>query len=328
MKKKTLVNLITGFLGAGKTTLMRNVLERQTGGEKVAVLVNELGEVGIDGAILKRPGLNLIELTNGCICCEIQGDMRNSVEDLVRTYKPDRLLIEATGVAEPSKILDLFNTNKTLLALTELEPVICVVGADAFFQLMRFLAFNYACQITVSDLLLLNKTDLADEKTLRGIEKQIHEMNPRTFIVRTQRCEVDLAFLLKGEGLRDASRPSKSARGDPRLLASHNHLKDFVSFTYDSNGAVFDRPKLEAYLKKLPNGLFRLKGFLHFKTGCHLLNYTTGHFEIEKHAKVDSAHLVFIGRGLDKKKLLSDLQKCFAKGKKEDGRSSKRVRGR
>src|SRR5689334_13504105 len=122
--KKMLVTIVTGFLGSGKTTLVQKLLSGQLGNEKVAVLVNELGEIGIDGTLIKQKHLNVLELPNGCICCQIQGDFKLAIDDIMEQYNPDRLFIEPTGIAEPGRILDFFWSVEDLIKRAQIEPVI------------------------------------------------------------------------------------------------------------------------------------------------------------------------------------------------------------
>ena len=306
--KKMMVNVITGFLGSGKTTLMRNILSGQLGDEKVAILVNELGEIGIDGTLIKQKHLNVLELPNGCICCQIQGDFKAAVDDIIAQYHPDRLLIEPTGVAEPAKILDFFWSLEDLIQNSQIEPVICIIDCHAFFNLMERVGYNYLCQIKPSDIILLNKTDLVTSKELNKIEKAVKELNPRAFLFHTQYCNIDLGLLLKGEiNQKGKKKHSKETKHE------HNHLEDFNMFAIDWDNKILDKEKLFEYLNNLPPELFRLKGFVNLEEGTCYLSFVTGTYDIIQFPEKKNTQLVFIGKKISQVKLTTQLKKCIVR---------------
>jgi G3E family GTPase len=295
-------------LGSGKTTLMRNLLSGQLGDEKVAVLVNELGEIGIDGTLIKQKHLNVLELPNGCICCQIQGDFRDALEEIISKYHPDRLLIEPTGVAEPAKIIDFFWSVEEMINTAQIEPVICIVDCHSFFDLMERVGYNYMCQIKPSDIILLNKTDLVSAKELKKIEKAVKELNPRAFIFHTKYCDIDLKLLLRGE----FSQPPKK-KLTAKEKESH-HLEDFTMFAIDWKDAMIDKEKIFSFLDNLPPEVFRLKGFINLPEGTHYLSFVTGTYDITVFPEKKNTQLVFIGKALKQDKIIAQLKKCLARG--------------
>jgi G3E family GTPase len=295
------VNVIGGFLGSGKTTLLRRFLSQPKLTEKVAVLVNELGEVGIDGKVLERPGLKMMELTNGCICCQVTGDMIQAVKDIRAQYQPERLLIETTGVAEPGKVLMLLYS-PYLDKEVWVEPTIVVVDAAAFDRLFAELAYHYVMQIKPADVVVLSKTDLAPVAVTARVEKRIRELNPRALIVKAVKGEVDLLKVLEGV---EGGKPEESS-------AAHVHEEKFDSFIHEGP-EVFDKQKLGKFLEGLPKGCYRSKGFVKTPSGWFLVNFTTGQTEWESWPSSEApaqSRLVFIGKKLDKKTILQDLKKC------------------
>lgn len=287
-------------MGSGKTTLLKHFLSQPKLSEKVALLVNELGEVGIDGKILKAAGGNLVELANGCICCQISGDMVQSLIEILEKYHPDRILIESTGVAEPGKVLSVLYSAEPLVKTLRVEPTVIVVDAAGFERLYRELSYHYVMQIKSADILLLNKMDLVDSKKAARAEKEIRKLNPRAFVVRSTRGAVDLLGLLEGKS---AQKPSK---GKP-------HTDHFESASFTPEG-TFSKEALEKLLNNLPADCYRAKGFVQTNEGRRLFNFVTGQLEWEEASNGEAENkLVFIGRKLNLKRLKGDLKKCLKK---------------
>lgn len=304
--KPALVHLVTGFLGSGKTTFLRNALEGKLFDGKVAVLVNELGEVGIDGGLIKRRGLNTLELTNGCICCEIREDFVQETEALLRKYKPKRLLIESTGIAEPGRILQAFYEIPPLRDRTSVEPVLCTVDARAFFGLMKEFEYNYVCQIKTADVVLLNKCDLVKKTEIPKIEKAIRGINPRVFIYRTTHCRGSFERLLHPIDLDLAARKKEI---DDQMARTHDD--PFVSFVIQTGRRDADKNRLKTFLKGLPKGVFRLKGYVNIEGKTYLLQYSTGIWDMEPQDRRRDTVLVFIGVNIDRKRILEKFNKIL-----------------
>jgi G3E family GTPase len=150
--------LIAGFLGAGKTTLLRNILKWPGDLTKTAVLVNEFGQIGIDGELLQGFNSPVFELTNGCICCTLQGELLRTLEEILDKFQPRRLFIEATGVADPLDILKFIGTSTIKRQMTA-PKVVTVLDGDMWEGREYFGPLFYN-QIKAADLLLLNKIDL------------------------------------------------------------------------------------------------------------------------------------------------------------------------
>ncbi|ALF56307.1 cobalamin biosynthesis protein CobW [Nostoc piscinale CENA21] len=190
------VTIITGFLGSGKTTLLNHILTNQQG-LKTAVLVNEFGEIGIDNELIiaTDDNNNMVELSNGCICCTINNDLVDAVyKVLEREEKLDYLVVETTGLADPLPVALTF-LGTELRDLTRLDSIITVVDA-ANYSLDLFNSQAAYSQIAYGDVILLNKTDLVDEATLTQLEQKINEVKEGARILRTQRSQVPLALIL------------------------------------------------------------------------------------------------------------------------------------
>ena len=151
--KKTPISIISGYLGSGKTTLLRNILKNAE--NKIAVIMNEFGEINLDAKTIKGKNIQVQELQGGCVCCSLTGEFELAVNELIKKYKPDFIVVETTGVAEPDALI--FDIEDSLPELI-LDSVITLVDADAFFKLP--LGKVGKTQIEQADIILLNKTKL------------------------------------------------------------------------------------------------------------------------------------------------------------------------
>ena len=188
------VTILTGFLGAGKTTLLNHILTNQEG-LKTAVLVNEFGEIGIDNELVVATGEDMVELSNGCICCSINGELLQAVYRILeRPDKVDYLVVETTGLADPLPVAMTF-LGSDLRDLTRLDSIITLVDAENFGE--EVLEGEVArAQIVYSDMILLNKCDLVEEARLIELETQLKTIKSEARILRSVKGEVPLPLLL------------------------------------------------------------------------------------------------------------------------------------
>src|SRR5438093_5763052 len=186
------VDILTGFLGSGKTTLLRHVLEHGLRGKPVAVIMNEIGEVGIDGKVVT--GLanveKMVELTSGCICCSID-DYRFdlAIQEIIETAKPHLIIIESTGLADPEPLA--YRVKNAGLGL---DAIITVVDAANVERQLREAEVTRA-QIEAADFLVVNKLDLVDPATLARVEKRLRRLNRRAERLTTVRGALDSEVL-------------------------------------------------------------------------------------------------------------------------------------
>ncbi len=188
------VTILTGFLGAGKTTLLNHILSNQNG-VKTAVLVNEFGEIGIDNDLVVATGEDMVELSNGCICCSINGELLEAVYRILDRPEPvDYLVVETTGLADPLPVAMTF-LGSDLRDQTRLDSIITLVDAENFSN--ELLEGEVArAQIVYSDILLLNKCDLVEEERLAALEDQLRTIKTDARILRAVKGEVPLPLLL------------------------------------------------------------------------------------------------------------------------------------
>jgi G3E family GTPase len=210
------VTILSGFLGAGKTTLLNHILSNQQG-LRTAVLVNEFGEIGIDNDLVVSTSEAMVELSNGCVCCTINGELLDAVYRILERPDPlDYLVVETTGLADPLPVAMTF-LGSDLRDLTRLDSIITLVDAENFSD--ELLQGEVArSQILYGDLLLLNKCDLVEEERLRALEDQLRDIKSDARILRSVRGEVPLALLLS-VGLFESDKVAASQEAE----ASHQH---------------------------------------------------------------------------------------------------------
>jgi G3E family GTPase len=177
-----IICLISGFLGSGKTTLMIDLGKRLgKKGKRVAIIVNEVGEVGVDGALIDAYGLNSVELTEGCICCSLSGSLQNTLRVVANDYKADIIFIEPTGIALPSKINGIIRTS---MVEHESRLSICVVDAFRAPRIYQEAELFFRRQIEDVDLVAVNKMELVTTEQLTEVEELVGRLNPKATVLR------------------------------------------------------------------------------------------------------------------------------------------------
>ncbi|MFN6356318.1 MAG: GTP-binding protein [Cyanobacteriota bacterium] len=344
------VTILTGFLGAGKTTLLNHILNNQQG-LRTAVLVNEFGEIGIDNDLVVSTGDEMVELSNGCICCTINGELLDAVYRILDRPEPvDYLVVETTGLADPLPVAMTF-LGSDLRDLTRLDSIITLVDAENFSE--ELLHGEVArSQILYGDLLLLNKCDLVEEGRLQELERQLRAIKSDARILRSVKGEVPLALLLS-VGLfesdkvaaRQEAAPAEHSHehGEDHSACDHDHgvctheghdhthgqshhhdhhpdhqaIEGFTSLSFASDGP-FSLRKFQNFLdNQLPEGVFRAKGILWFNESerRHVFHLAGKRFSIDD---TDwngprKNQLVLIGRELNHDRLRRQLQACVAR---------------
>ena len=242
------VTILTGFLGAGKTTLLNHILTNQNG-VKTAVLVNEFGEIGIDNDLVISTGDDMVELSNGCICCSINGELLEAVDRILERPDPvDYLVVETTGLADPLPVAMTF-LGSELRDQTRLDSIVTLIDAENFDNQLLESEVGRS-QVVYGDILLLNKTDLVDDERLAAIEGQLKDVKKDARILRSVKGDVPLPLLLS-VGLFESDRVV-SAANDPTLdhsdcdhdhgHCSHDHDHDHGdhAHSHDSHGHNHD----------------------------------------------------------------------------------------
>jgi G3E family GTPase len=312
------VTVLTGYLGAGKTTLLNRILSEDHG-KKVAVIVNEFGEIGIDNQLVVDTDEEIFEMNNGCICCTVRGDLIRIIAKLVqRRDKFDRLVIETTGLADPAPIIQTFFVDEDVQNLTYLDAVVTVVDAKHISQ--HWDADEAVEQIAFADRILINKIDLISPEELDVLEKRIRQINAMAKIYRTQNSEVDLDSIL-GVNAFDLDRALEI---DPGFLGEEAHVHDETvgSISLVAEGSI-DVEKLNIWISKLLKtqgpDIFRMKGILNITgndcryvfQGVHMI--FDGRIDRPwKATEPRNNQLVFIGRNLDEIALRGAFVACLS----------------
>ena len=296
------VFLISGFLGSGKTTLIKHFLNsRMEDIGKTALIVNEVGDIGIDGTLLSGRNVDMIEISSGCICCTLKTDFSDAVQEIHDKVKPDLLIVETTGIAQPGDILDTL-CEPPLDGYSRLRSLITVIDADLFKAREIFGTF-YDNQIRCADILILNKIDLVSSESLRDIRSSLKGINPEANVFQTKYCAIDPLSLFSVD-----SEDGKKQQGD-HSDHIHSEMGGFQSFSFEDEGPL-DRKKLDEFLQALPPTLFRLKGWVRFKDSHAHLDFTAGRYRISPIDEPRKTALTFIGRNCDETGILSALKTC------------------
>jgi len=200
--QKLPVTIITGFLGSGKTTLLNWILTNKDHKKRIAVIENEFGEVAIDDGIVIQAQEEIVTLDNGCLCCTMRGDLVKTLHDLLeRRDNFDYIIVETTGLADPSPVAVTFNLDPKIKANTRLDAVVTVVDAKHALQHMREkkedgVVNESVQQVAFADKILLNKTDLVDEATLKEVREEVKLINKFARLIETNHSKVDLNEVL------------------------------------------------------------------------------------------------------------------------------------
>jgi len=222
------VFLIGGFLGAGKTTTVLKLIDRMiANGKKVALIVNEVGEIGIDGTTLETAGIPSKELTNGCICCSLVINLRITIEEIAEVHKPDILILEPTGLSFPSQIRDeILNVN----VMMSFAPVLTLIDASRFRAEMDQIPKFMEHQLSEAEIIGINKIDLADEEKIKDIEAFLKEMNPDVYTMRMSAVNDDASIekiyeLITRESEETVSRVDLSDEQKPKVTEKLNSVE-------------------------------------------------------------------------------------------------------
>jgi len=335
------VTIITGFLGSGKTTLLNHILSNRQD-LKVAVLVNEFGDINIDSQLLVSTDEDMVELSNGCICCTINDGLVEAVyKVLEREDQVDYMVIETTGIADPLPIILTF-LGTELRDLTRLDSIIAVVDAETFTP-DHFDSEAALKQIAYGDITILNKTDLASPEKVKELEAYIGTVKAGARILHTQQGQVPLALILD-VGFNNPNAYADLVQAeleqphddDHHAHDDHHHSSDahthhlhehhhhhsahlendgFMSISFESD-RPFEVKKFEMFLQnQLPQDVFRAKGILWFSESNlrHIFQLSGPRFDlqVEEWRSPPKTQLVFVGRNLLADELRQQLADCL-----------------
>jgi G3E family GTPase len=294
------IHILSGFLGSGKTTLLQHVLAHYaTLGVRAAVVMNEIGDVNLDGEVLAGYQVPMAELLSGCICCTIRDDLSMQIHELVTQVQPDVILIESTGIAQPLEIIDAV-TEASLAVPVELRSIVVVTdGAFVLDQMNHHPAGKtfrlLRDQVRTASHLLLNKVDQLTADQADRVEAQLREWNAHAPIYRTTRSRVEPEWIF--------SRVAHVPSHEPHTRLDHDHGRDqhthhphqthlaphsqhhhthahVSSFTYYFSAPV-DSQSFESLLRSLPGNVYRAKGIVSFTDTASRFLFQFAYREVE-----------------------------------------------
>jgi G3E family GTPase len=320
------VTILTGFLGSGKTTLLNYILT-QKHGHRIAVIENEFGEINIDSDLIVSADEEIFELTNGCVCCvgSARADLLRILQDLMkRREKFDHILVETSGLADPTPVAATFFVDAEVAKQVSLDAIVTLVDAKHIGSHLDDPSLqghdNQAVdQIVIADRIILNKVDLVGESEAGEVESRVRKLNATAPILRSSHSQVRLDQIL-GIGAFSLATTMAAA---PGFLDDHDHQHDpsleTISLVFEQ---PFEEEKLQPYLRQLlkeqGEDIFRLKGILAIAGEPTRVVLQAVH-RIMELRRADAwggekrgSRLVFIGRQLDKAKLERGLRACLA----------------
>ena len=321
------ITIISGFLGSGKTTLLNHILTNQQG-IKTAVLVNEFGEIGIDNELIIKTEEEMIELSNGCICCSINGELVEAIEKLINVNKKlDYIIIETTGLADPLPVaMTLLGSD--LRDQTRLDSIITLIDAENFNDVALESSIGRS-QVIYGDILLLNKCDLVTNKNIEETIDKLKEIKNDVRILKSIKGNIPLNLLLsvglfetdlinQKESVHDHSHGHGHGHGHGHAHSEKdNRIEDFLSVSFQTK-EPFSLRKFQYFLdNQLKSDVFRAKGILWFSESerRHVFHLAGKRISIEdsEWGEGRNNQLVFIVKELDKEKILLQLNACIDK---------------
>ena len=334
-KSRTPCTILTGFLGAGKTTLVNHILRSKNHGMRIAVIENEFGEVGVDDALLVlETEEEVFEMNNGCICCTVRGDLLRIFEKLsAREGEPfDHVLIETTGLADPAPVAQTFFVDENVKARYALDAIVTVVDARHCLQHLceskpEGVENESVEQVAFADRLLLNKVDLVTDDEKAAVRAKLHEINACCEIIETEQCVVDLKRVL---GVQAFDLDSILQREEDFLNpdGEHAHDESVTSVGIEFDGAL-QLDALNRWLTRMLQekgvDIFRCKGVLNVKgsdaryvfQGVHMMmgisSSDDGIGRPWKEGESRTNRLIFIGRNLDREEIQKAFEACVAR---------------
>ena len=326
----TKIDIISGFLGAGKTTFIKKLLEEAIAGEQVVLIENEFGEIGIDGGFLKDSGIEIREMNSGCICCSLVGDFGRSLEEVLTKYQPDRVIIEPSGVGKLSDVMKAVRDVAANLDVA-LNSAVTVVDASKCKMYMKNFGEFFNNQVAYAGTIILSRTDVADVKKVDAAVKMLREANPKAVIVTTPVSQLTGAQLLEIIEKPDTMEEELMKEALEAFEEHHHHHHDhehdheeecgcghdhhhhhhhghdadevFTSWGLETSRKI-SREKLESILHELANTdrygqVLRAKGMLPDEEGTwHYFDLVPEETEIRTGAPIYTGKVCVIGSNL------------------------------
>jgi G3E family GTPase len=288
--------VLTGFLGAGKTSFLQNFIEYQIQLNRfIAIIQNEIGETGLDGKLLDHD-YSVTEIDEGCVCCTLVGNLKNAIHQILSRFHPDYIVLETTGLANPYNLLDEISAVDELVRFDSVTTIVDGINfkkSVADYEVARD-------QIRAADILLLNKKDLLSETEVKQICQKLRELNPNAPIMTTERGDINPA-LLYGTDLQDSVDPAVQ-RGLHNI--HHSHEYDCLSSIKINLNTPIDHELFIKGITSVTGDVFRIKGIVEFKGNSSpmLFQFVAGRYEISdyRNPEFNDRFLILIGQNIEK----------------------------
>jgi G3E family GTPase len=303
--------VLTGFLGSGKTSFLQHFIEYQVQLNRfVAVIQNEIGEIGLDGKLLDHD-YAVTEIDEGCVCCTLVGNLKKAIYQILSSFHPDYIVLETTGLANPYNLLD------------EISEVAELVRFDSITTMVDGMNFENSLdtydvareQIKAADILLLNKKDLLNEFQLRKINRKLKEMNPTALILLTRHGDINPALVYGVDPQDEPVEVHRNKLPKDAHHKHHTHENDGFSSYKISLAEPMKRERFIETIQSLPSSIFRIKGVVEFIGGDKtlLFQYVGGRFEFSEfnNPKMPERFLILIGQDFRKGTDLIDWARFF-----------------
>ena len=299
----TKIDIISGFLGAGKTTLINKILDQVLPEEKTAIIENEFGEIGIDGQILGVHGIEIREISSGCICCTLFGDFILAMKELLTQVQLDRVIIEPTGIGRLSDILNACKNVKKEYTI-ELNMIVSVVDCMKFEMYSQMFGDFFRDQIQIAKTIFLSRTQLCEEQTVLSTEKAIRQINKNAQIISIPWEQMTGADILYCGQDNESTIIEDITTND---IFSHHHSDDDIFQSWSiSTLKKYSRDKFNYILDQLQNkdkygNIYRGKGIFQTPDGSWLrFDYVPGEIHFKKVLNVGEGKIVIIGKDMNK----------------------------
>lgn len=294
------VDIISGFLGAGKTTIIKKLLKAYEN-EKVVLIENEFGEIGVDGELVEREGFEVFEISSGCICCIMQKDFIDMLSRIIKEFGPERIIIEPTGISILSDILEILNKPEFSNMLT-INSLVTVVDSINYLEQRDCFGEFFEDQISNAKTLLLSKSQFVEDDKIEQIISSLRELNKDAIIITHKWSDLSL------EDIKNLTSSEIHVDFKDLLHAEHRPCREneFKTFAIETR-KKYTHEELKELLEELKNPLYgtilRGKGFLRGENSYLEFSYTNGQYEINENKLKTSGRLCLIGKDLNEETL-------------------------
>ena len=310
MYKRTPVNIITGFLGAGKTTAIIHLLKQKRKEEKWAVIINEFGKVSIDFMTLSPligTNENIYEISGGCICCSAQSYFQEDLEKITKEATYDRILIEPSGLGGIEMVTEIIKNQEEL----QLQAVICMVAATALTDQRMKINPIFRSQLSNSDIILLNKCDLVSEKEHTNLLAKIRGKYPdKNYYGKIFQGEIDPEILQLESTEKEDTPIFYNPSFTKNELSATNYYQQSISF---AQNCIFSIDELVTEIRK-QTSIIRAKAYIRLEQGWYLFNYSMGEFDLVPCSeKSENTLLIIMESGIEKESISTrkEIERCI-----------------